>query len=105
MHTKSEKNPVVAPTGEQKIRQLFLINEGYNQECCHGNRISSLFQLLSSCSLFQFEESDVISVLQNSIECSFVCFIKVSNSWARSSYSFDKKLKSIEKKLIIVKNQ
>ena len=28
MHTKSEKNPIVAPTGEQKIRQLFLINEG-----------------------------------------------------------------------------
>ena len=27
------------------------------------------------------------------------------NSWARSSYSFDKKLKSIEKKLIIVKNR
>ena len=26
-------------------------------------------------------------------------------SWARSSYSFEKKLKSIEKKLIIVKNR
>ena len=61
--------------------------------------------LLSSCSLLQFEVFDVISVLKNSIECSFVFFIKVFSSWARSSYSFDKKLKSIEKKLIIVKNR
>ena len=52
--------------------------------------------------LFQFEGSDVISVLKNSIEYSFVFFIKVFISWP---YSFNKKLKSIEKKLIIVKNR
>ena len=32
-------------------------------------------------------------------------FIKVFHSWARSFYSFDKKLKSIKKKSIIVKNR
>ena len=32
-------------------------------------------------------------------------FIKVFISWARSCYSFDKKLKSIKKKLSIVKNR
>ena len=75
---KTKKIPLWPHWGAENKIIVFLINEGQDQGCCHGNRISYILQLLSSFSLFQFEGSDVI---------------------------IDKTMKSIEKKLIIVKNR
>ena len=49
MHTKSKRNPIVALLGRKKNEIIeFLINEGSNRECCHGNKIFDSLEFLSS---------------------------------------------------------
>ena len=49
MHTKSKRNPIVAPLGVENEIIVFLIKEGSNREGCNGNRIFDILEFLSSC--------------------------------------------------------
>ena len=49
MHTKSKRNPIVALLEVENEIIVFLINEGWNQECCHDNKIFDILEFLSSC--------------------------------------------------------
>ena len=52
MHTRSKRNPIMAPLSRTDEIILFLINESWNQECCHGNKIFYIVEPLSSCTKF-----------------------------------------------------
>ena len=54
MHTKSKRNPIVAHWELETEIIVFLINEGLNRECCHGNKIFDILEFLSSCFLTLF---------------------------------------------------
>ena len=49
MHTRSKRNPIMAFLGVDKEIIVFLINEGSNKECCHGNKIFDILEFLSYC--------------------------------------------------------
>ena len=50
MHAKSKRNPIVeGHWGVENEVIVFLINEGSNRECCHGNKIFDILEFLSSC--------------------------------------------------------
>ena len=49
MHTKIKRNPTVTLLGVENEIIKFLISEGSNRECCHGNKIFDILELLSSC--------------------------------------------------------
>ena len=50
MRTKSKRNPIVILLESKKNEIIvFLINEGLNRECWHGNKIIDILEFLSSC--------------------------------------------------------
>ena len=49
MHTKNKRNPIVALLGVENEIIVFLISEGSNRECCHGNKKIAILEFLSSC--------------------------------------------------------
>ena len=49
MHTKARETPFWPYWGVENEIIVFLINEGSNRECCHGNKIFDILEFLSSC--------------------------------------------------------
>ena len=46
---KARETPLRSYWGIENEIIVFLINEGSNRECCHGNKIFDILEFLSSC--------------------------------------------------------
>ena len=72
MHTKSKKKTPY--WGVEKEIIVFLMNEGWNRECCHGNKMLYILELLSSC----FITVKVYFILTSNVWTAFDLNIKVT---------------------------
>ena len=48
MHTRSKENLIFSQQGVKTEIIVFLTNEGFSRQCCHGNK-KYIFVLISSC--------------------------------------------------------